>query len=488
MRNSIGVGALVLAACSGAARPGTPGPGSGGGVPTYQFACGGGTREPVDEDHRPKTKIYDFNAVTLPRTSDGPRFADSSVSWPARTPSAMHSMVMQGNGIRDCWQWASVEYKLGETGGHVELDVNPWGQVSNVHAEVDGVDELARCLEEQIDSAHAGKVATQPTHLSFDLRFVLADQQPWLSPPGRPETPEGYGKIGKSSACVPVIDGRVDQITLASPLVISDGSTARDYHYTKNGHLAVEPHVGLTGYCNLSRPELDKTHIRRAMRSNMGAFGACHADARGRDPALAGTTTLTMHIHSDGFATTEVSGDGDQPFHDCLKAATDEIWFGPNSMEIDVTWPFTLEVAEEEASEPTPTDECGRLDAAYGEALERAPWLYDPAVLDAIDALVAGRCVEAVEGALQLLIRHGRDIADVYADSYRENLDLIERVMPLADRIGKPGELRMLHAYGTALADPAAAIAELRAIGSVEAIALADQLTAEPDIRGTSCW
>jgi hypothetical protein len=520
--------AVALAGCSGApARPGgsaeapppiDAAPSSSfpywmpvaGPPPAYQVACESlGTAKLAA-----KRKIYEFAPVALPTAVTVPAASERPRRGFARTPGSLGGALRgRADQLEACWQWAQARDGLDSTRLDLSLRIDPWGRTSEVEATSadPGTEELAACVEEVVSGLRFFAITTRWTHATAALHLAAADQPAWKKKPRRPKpsaAPEGRGTI-----CTPVeTDAPDDELALAVPIELDDADPSRDPSSSSSSSPQVR--IGCTS-ATVDGP--DKKGIRRGVLGNLGGFAACHAAARGRDPALAGDVILRWTLGPGGIPQAiAVEGAGDAALHDCMRDALEQTWWSDAAYAaLDVIWTFTLAEPDPGARDaeaalaellarPDQPDACRWRAAILDAMAARAPWLDDDRVRGALDALVAhaaaldpdagAACLAEAEPVIgQLLRAYQLGGSTSFVVSWREAMAVLEALGPVLDRLPRGEELARLALEGQILGDPEAALQALDRAGAGDgelagwARDQADRLRRGPERIDRSC-
>jgi hypothetical protein len=295
-------------------------------------------------------------------------------------------------------------------------------------------------------------------------------------------------------------DGVVPEVRIPAPLAVSDHDVSRNPPRTV-------PTVRIG--CAMSTIDADKKAVRTALASNLGAYQRCYADARDRDPALAGEVNLQLRFSKNGMALGPrfVGGPGDAAFHACLVAALNEIFVFPGPPEdgaLEVNVPFALlpagvpgasaeallaagdpeaaiaAFARDAQAATSPGAQCAIRAGVLRAVAKASPWLDDDRTRAAIADLaraagalplpLARACVEPVAPIIADVTR----ARGVPRESWRLTLTWLERyaaALPLAPYLDDGATIRWYHAMAL-LATPRAA----------EGQQLVEQLAWDPQI------
>jgi hypothetical protein len=274
-----------------------------------------------------KTKVYDFTAIPIDA-----RLGYSSTTQPrasyARDPEAIRTAITRETPrMADCMRVArgARMRTSGLLDVFVELDVDPFGAISNVT--VDAPRELEGCLRATLLAVRVPHQAPRTTHASVRLDFTRIGNAGSRKdmPAARPTAPV-RGHCFLAGDPLPV-----DEPTLGPVEIDFDPPPP-----------AVRPSRGGRYVCR--GLDVDKLQIRRAVMAIHGDLRACYLDALARQPDLQGTVSTQFVLGTIGELTQiAVSGAGDDALHTCMAdalaatAAASEPE-GP----VTVNMPFTL--------------------------------------------------------------------------------------------------------------------------------------------------
>ncbi|MCB9559671.1 MAG: hypothetical protein H6708_04625 [Kofleriaceae bacterium] len=472
--------------------------------PPWQLQCK--TLAPGSTGGGAAVKTLDFEDDPLPPLARGPRIEERPRTGWARTPAQLRDAVARRRAdLEACWKWAQVDGGLAATHLDVTLRIDPWGQVDDVAAASDRPEDaaLGACVEAALAATAVDAIRTRWTVGHVGLDFVLAAQPPWPAPPPRPTASAAAPRRYGGRLCTPVlVDADPDPLTLATALTLSDRDPSREPRRGRAPQLRI-------GCAVVVDDGLTIPVVRAAVRANLAGFGACHAAAHARDPALTGVVTLHLVFGAGSSvpAQVRVDGAGDDALHACMATAAGALWLppGPTSTLV-VNYPFALVPAPAARADETDPHrdavallEAGDIDAALARwarllrddpdaegscawragvlraMAAQAPWLDDPRVERALDDLLAqvapmrdrDRARACLAPALPVIdAMRGRRAAGPLAFDlrWRESLDLLTRLLPVADLLPDGDDVRLGHAIALSMTDVDAAIAELDAL------------------------
>lgn len=410
-----------------------------------------------------KRIVYDFAPVPLHAISHGVLAVDRErrVAW-LRDRELHRPFLQRADHVTRCWQWFAATHPGGDTTIDVHLDIDEHGATGALRTNHRLADaELASCVRDgfvapiYIDPPRSHGVIIQTT-----LRFERADQPAWPRTPTRPAPITHDVVPERGTSCVHVSRAPVAQ--RLPPLLVSDFDRSRIPPPPPNSRRSEPPAIRVG--CAFVSDQPRKRDIAAALRSNTGAYEACHAAARERDPALAGTVTATLLFDIDGAEPplASVSGDGDAELHACLDRALEDIWLDPPTRdsltEVHVTFDLVTSPAPAQRSREdwrvalahatSPREAC-RLRAALAEdRMAAAPWIDDARVRAAmhelatfIASLPAADAAACLSDTAKLLAEYtqvtGGDLVRGPVPSAEHErrarmLDRLEAVLPLA--------------------------------------------------------
>ena len=185
----------------------------------------------------------------------------------------------------------------------VELDVDPFGAISNVS--VDGPPELEGCLRATLLAVRVPHQASRTTHASIRLDFSnLGSARSLKVMPAPPPAPPVRGHCFLAVDPLPV-----DEPTLG-PVEIDFAPPPPVMHRTRGGPDACR---GL---------DVGKRQIRSAVMAVHGDLRTCYLDALARQPELHGTVSTQFVVGASGELTQiAISGAGDDALHACMAEA-----------------------------------------------------------------------------------------------------------------------------------------------------------------------
>ncbi|MBS1121342.1 MAG: hypothetical protein H6Q90_3570 [Deltaproteobacteria bacterium] len=280
--------------------------------------------------------IYEFAPRPIEPVRRGPTTADRSrAGLPRSSLQLDEAFNRAAQPITRCWKWASAR---GATPTTIEVTftADGFGKTSqlSVTAKHHASAELVGCLQDTLRELELRELSARTTRMTATLLFTLADQPPW---PARPRRPIAIAAEGlRQRTCTPIlVDGPIDRVKAGVPLEVSDADASRT------------PHLPTVRVGCVTRSWLpNKRDIRQAFEANLGAYQRCYADARSRDPGLAGTVLLTARFAGSGIASNvTVSGAGEASFESCLVAAARDVWLTPSpgaGHSIEVRFPLAL--------------------------------------------------------------------------------------------------------------------------------------------------
>lgn len=443
--------------------------------PAWELACSGSGPRPG----RPIT--FELTQRPLEPVRRGPLDRERSHATRPRSFAQLEDVLRAAeSALSGCWKWAA---SRGAPVATLDLafTVTPFG-TTTAHAVTDPIgqsSELVSCLRDNVVHAAIDEVATRATRMHVKIAFVRANQPAWPKPPQRPAiavTPRG-------KQCVPVIDAPADELVSPVVFTVDDSDDSR-----------MPPTGGptVTVGCLSTSPQVaDPIDIRIAIESNRGALQRCYAAARERDASLTGEITLEVPF-ADGIsqAGATASGAGDAAFHECLVAATRDLWI-PDwipKRSIVARYHFALADAgavddpeaklrarvRELRAAKSDLARCKARARIFEAFVDKAPWLDDARVLAAtkdlttaaakLEPVHATLCLEPVEDMLKRVAYGGQRM--LRPNRLRWSwLDRIEAVMPAADRLSWGAALRWFHAATLAMTDRhAEGIALLKAL------------------------
>ena len=398
-----------------------------------------------------KRIVYDFDTLTLGAIERGPRARHRE-----RPASRMSPLLLQrpfarrANHITRCWKWFSATHPGGDTTLDVRLAIDAFGatgDVAIVNAPADA--DLAACVRDAFATplhVYGPRSRDQQTHAT--LQFVRADQPAWPTPPVRPTHVIADALPARGSVCVRV--GGEPIAARLGPLRISDFDPARAPRRGSGPALR----VGCVSVAAMPR----KKHLLAAIRSNWGAYEACHADARARLPELAGTVEAKLIFDLYGAEPTlaSVRGAGDAELHACLDRAFEEIWLDPPSegslLEVNLTLALSAERSPAPrdraawhtklASAPSSLEACRARHALLADRLAAAPWIDDARVRAAVAELAryiatrshadASACLAEVEATLRDYAELDDRVLSIDASRVEPHVDRLDALRPLA--------------------------------------------------------
>ena len=293
------------------------------------------------------TTLYEFSELAILPVRRGPRTQDRPRNGVGRSSRSLRTVIAsRAAEIEDCWKHASSRGAPPTELG-VSLTIEPLGSIRDL--EVTGPPELAGCVKTALAPIAFSGATTRPIHLGFTIDLRAADQPAWQRPwPLHADSAAVDPRSG--TVCTPVVDdGVIVEVRLPAPLAVWDRDDSRTPPV--RGRAIVTPSVKVG--CTAERVRGDRRSVSTSFLSNLGAYQSCFADARDRDPALAGVLTVELTFNDNGTVVNPkvVSGRGDAAFHACVVAALQEIWLTPPPLRdqaIAVRIPIKL------ASLPTP--------------------------------------------------------------------------------------------------------------------------------------
>ncbi len=280
-------------------------------------------------------------AIEILPVRRGPRVTDRPHHGMGRSTRDLRlALAGRAEEVTDCWKVAASR-GASETTLDLALTVDPLGgtrDVSVTSARTSD-DALAACVSRAITGVVVPGTATRATRVTATLAMKHSDQPGWTAPwpahaAGRPSDE----RIG--TQCTPVLDdGALSEVHILPALAVSD------YDDSRNPPRRAMPSVRIG--CALYFVDADKRAVRTALTSNLGAYQACYADARDRDPALTGEIVMQLRFSRSGTALAPrfVSGPGDDALHACLVTALQDIWVTPGPPEdggLEVNIPLAL--------------------------------------------------------------------------------------------------------------------------------------------------
>lgn len=318
-----------------------------------------------EPQYRKKT-IYDLDDEILKPDSVGPWVRERPRDGlPRALMQAKAALEERREVLRQCYRWARYRDRSLQGMVQVEVRVDPFGAwaTPRVTPEMPGGIELAACVGRVLAGLREMQVTARNTDGQFGIRFVPSSQRRPRSAPPRPESGPPPAASGPACLLLPAQVPR-DRLVAHEPLLeIDDYDTEQartddEFDFTQKldawelggqrGPRPVRPPMVEVSGCGLTvRASMGVDGIRQSLRYNMGAYGACYAQAHARHPGLAGRVVIGISVDLGGSLTARVTQSTvqDAELAECLRQAVEEVWFAPWSQDwgkLEITYPFVL--------------------------------------------------------------------------------------------------------------------------------------------------
>jgi hypothetical protein len=302
-------------------------------LPSWQVSCSQGT------SWSRRMTAFTFPNEPIEPVTWGPRVANRSRRTASRSSLQLETALRRDQGdITECWKWAAAR---GAPATRIDLavTVDPFGRTSELSlVSATPNTELVGCVSAMLRDFVVTGFASHTSRMHATLEFSRADQPAWKHLPSRPD-PREPARFQR--ACTAVLDhAPLDRVAAPAPLIVSDEDPSR---------LAAANEVVVYHRCTIPRwPTIDRTSVRAAFATNLGAFRTCYAEALARDHSLTGLVTVRATFEPGGLPTNvSADGDGDPTLHACMASAAREIWIddAPLDRILHISYPFLLEAA-----------------------------------------------------------------------------------------------------------------------------------------------
>lgn len=428
-------------------------------VPTTHTRCRSFPKPPKASSNG-RTIIYDFAEMPLGAIESGARAGTRERRIDPMTANELHRpFARRANHITRCWKWFAATHPGGDTHLDVHLAIDAFGATGTINIVNNPEDaDLAACIRDAfVAPLYVVSPHTHEQQTTVTIEFDRADQPAWKKPPVRPKpiTTEPLPERGDS--CLQVLPGVVS--ARLYPLHVTDFDTARippppPAPKGMRSHVAPMPALRIPCATVVRSPR--KSALRAAVRSNWGAYEACHAEARARVPDLAGKIEAKLVFDGRGeHPVATVSGAGDDAFHACVEGALAAIWLDPPTDGVIIanfTFPLVTDpppaIGDEAAwraklsKRMTPDEGCEARRALIDERLLVAPWVDDARVRAAFAELAAYIAKQAEPDAKRCLAAASQTLHDYAgvdthtlsgdAEDLQARLDRLEVLRPLA--------------------------------------------------------
>lgn len=403
--------------------------------------------------HNRRQVTYEFVDMPLGAIESGPRVRDRERRATPMTNVELHRpFARRADHITRCWKWFSATHAGGDTSLDVHLAIDAFGATGAITIVNKAADaELAACIRDQFAAPiHVAAPRGHESRVQARIELVREDQPAWTKTPPRPAriTSEPVPEWG--STCVRVAAPPV--VSRLYPLRVTDFDPSRS-RVPRRTHTS-----SLRVGCILVENPPRKADIRSAVKSNWGAYEACHAEARARMPELAGAITAKLVFDVRGGEPTlaSVTGAGDGELHACLDRALEEIWLDPPTASGVIEAHFTFDLVTDPppavreradwndvfARAATPIAGCHARRELVQDRVAAAPWLDDARVRAAYHELAryiatlspadANACLVEVETMLRAFAGLDAMTRPGEAERFEGRLDRLVALAPLA--------------------------------------------------------
>lgn len=308
---------------------------------------------PNPPQHRSRI-VIDFDDEPIEPGLWGPRVRDRPRPGLPRELRQSQAALEAGRAaLKQCYRWARSHERTLQGVVQVAVRIDPFGAWTpqRVVPEMPGGGELAGCVGAAVAELRESQVTPRNTEWQFRIRFVPSSQRPPRSAPPRPAAHLPHAENGPACLWLPT-PVPIDRLAPPEPLLEIDDYDVQqaredaDFDYQqqlaawqRGGKRASAPRrspaVQIRSGALIQPSPVAASEIRRSLRYNQGAYGACYAQALARHPGLAGRVVLNATVDHAGSPTVRVqqSNGADAALEECLRQAVAEVWFEPWNLD-----------------------------------------------------------------------------------------------------------------------------------------------------------